>query len=106
MTRADAWGWISVLILVFFVFATILSSIASWYFKKELAKRQEERRAKLAQRTKGSKKKDASAVMAADIDGVLNSSTDTVEQAPKKRSKKRGKKDSGLERIVNCFSLQ
>ena len=48
VTKADAWSWIVILIILFFVISTILASIASWYFKRETEKRQAERRAKLA----------------------------------------------------------
>jgi|LauGreDrversion4_2_1035121.scaffolds.fasta_scaffold697699_1 hypothetical protein len=74
ITRADAWGWITVILIVFFVFGTIMSSIATWYYKKEAEKRLEERRARRA--TKNKKSKDpvmASAVIAAEVDDLLNS---------------------------------
>jgi multisubunit Na+/H+ antiporter MnhG subunit len=35
VTKADAWGWITVLLIVSFLFGSILSSVAAWYYKKE-----------------------------------------------------------------------
>lgn len=52
VTRADAWGWITVLLIVFFVFATVLSSVASWYYKKEADRKLAERREKLAKKSR------------------------------------------------------
>ncbi len=40
VTRADAWSWIVVMVVCFFVSSVILSSLASWYFKKETARKQ------------------------------------------------------------------
>ena len=39
VVKADAFEWFTVLIVVFFVFAAVLSSVALWYFKKENEKR-------------------------------------------------------------------
>lgn len=98
VTRADAWGWITVLLVVFFVFATVLSSVASWYFKKEQDKRLAERKAKQAARqaAKQQKKRESSsaAVIAAEVDTLLldrssasaASDSSDKEQTPKKRS--------------------
>ena len=34
-TRADAWSWLTVLLIVSFGFGAVLSSVAAWYLKKE-----------------------------------------------------------------------
>lgn len=114
VTRADAWGWITVILIVFFVFGTILSSVASWYYKKEAEKRLEERRARRSNKNKKPKDQVAtSAVIAAEVDALLNSQA-AVEASPSKeqseplqskRKRKRGKKGSALERVVKSFSL-
>jgi len=35
ITRASALSWFVVLFIFFFIMSVILSSLASWYFKKE-----------------------------------------------------------------------
>jgi hypothetical protein len=38
-TKADAWSWIIVLVVIFCLLSVIISSIAFWYFKKESERR-------------------------------------------------------------------
>ena len=54
IVRSDAWGWITVLLVVAFVVGAILSTFGSWYFKREKERRQRERREKLERRARQS----------------------------------------------------
>lgn len=49
-TRADAGGWLIGLVIFFSIFAVILSSVATWFYKKEAAKKLAEKREKNKER--------------------------------------------------------
>jgi hypothetical protein len=49
-TRADAAGWLVGLIIFFSIFGVILSSVATWFYKKEAAKKLAEKREKNKER--------------------------------------------------------
>lgn len=53
-TRADAGGWLIGLVIFFSIFAVILSSVATWFYKKEAAKKLAEKREKNRQRRQSS----------------------------------------------------
>jgi len=50
VTQADAGGWLIVLVIFFSVFIAIFSSVATWFYKKEGAKKAAEKREKNRQR--------------------------------------------------------
>ena len=80
-TKADAWGWITVLLVLFFVLGTIAASIAKWYLKKENERRIAERRERVSKaRSSSVSKRPAAAIANAEdnevtlLDGPTNTS--------------------------------
>jgi hypothetical protein len=80
-TKADAWGWITVLLVLFFVLGTIAASVAKWYLKKENERRIAERRERVSKaRSSSVSKRPAAAIANADdnevtlLDGPVNTS--------------------------------
>lgn len=115
MTRADAWGWITVLLIVSFLFGSILSSVAAWYYKKESERKQQERREKLAKR--GQKRKRDSEPSSALNDSILSDTSSDVASTPTRQprrsksgsssgKKKKRSQVTVIQKVVKCFSLQ
>jgi DNA invertase Pin-like site-specific DNA recombinase len=82
VTKADAWGWITVLLIVSFLFGSILSSVAAWYYKRESERKQQERREKLARGKSKGRKRDGSITESASAtalnDSILSDTSSDV----------------------------
>ena len=97
VTRADAGGWLVIMLVIFMVFAIILSSVAQWYYKKESDRRLSEGREKNKQRRQSAQ---AAVQAATSLEHVLDTSSASNSPLKPKKSKRRQPKLTAFDKFL------